>query len=302
MRGTRSLRGKVGAKLVVSLKSMLTRNTCQGFLLLLGLLLSSACSGIEAPDAAGPRAPGPAYPVRLIDDGQREEAARAVWRQLAQQIGIGDEVAVSLHPDTATIASLSPEATVYLPKVGAGAEMTETELRESLRRFINTWQRLIGAEPAQLSLVDRQDLPDATKEAHYEQRPFRYPLRGEYGSLRIHFGPDRRVLQLTSTCIPEAERIQSAISAIEPQLNREEAAARVRNSVVTFTDAQNALQSYTVPPDAEVEAETLVVHARRALGANGSIEFRLAWELALSNAPVKVVYLDSLNGEILGAA
>ncbi len=280
---------------------MRNRSTYPGFLLLLGLLLSTACSGIEAPDAAGPRAPGPAYPVRLGDDGQREEEARAVWRQLAQQIGIGDEVAVSLHPDTGTIASLGPEATVYLPKVGAGPEMTETELRESLRRFINAWQRLIGAEPAQLSLLDRQDLPDATKVAHYEQRPFRYPLRGEYGSLRIHFAPDRRVLQLTSTCIPEAERIQNAIAAIEPQLNREEAAARLRNALISFTDAQNRPQNYTVPPDAEVEAETLVVYGRRASGSTGSVEFRLAWEIAVSRAPVKIVYLDSLNGEILGA-
>jgi hypothetical protein len=279
---------------------MKKRKSCLMLLLGLAMLLTEACSAIEAPDAAGPRATAPLYPIQLVDDGQRAEAAMVAWRQLAQQSGIPDDAEITLHPVTATVLNLSPEATLYLPKVGAGEEMTEEELRESLRRFINGWQRLIGAEPAQLSLVEREDLPDKTSVARYEQRPFRYPLRGEFGHLRIHFGPGRRVLQLSSTCIPEAEQIQTRIASVEPQISREEADTRLRNRELSLTNTEGRMQTFTVPQSADIDVETLVIYGRATVGQNGGLEFRVAWEINLAGAPIKIVYLDAVNGEILG--
>ena len=106
--------------------------------------------------------------------------------------------------------------------------MNEDETREALRRFINDWRVLIGSNPSQLSLIERVDRPDGTKIALYEQRPFRYPLRGDFGKLQIHFTGNRRLLNLTSSCIPDAERLQSALAGVTPSLTAETAIKHVR--------------------------------------------------------------------------
>lgn len=275
--------------------------------LLVGLLSSlmltmTGCGAIEPTDPGGPRAPGPVYPVRLTENQQRQEEALGVWRQLAQQLGVAPEGTLELHPVTATVVGISPEVSLYLPKVGDRTEMNEDEWRESLRRFISSWQRLIGAETAQLSLLEREDLPDGTRTARYEQRPFRYPLRGEFGKLRIHFGPDRRVLALTSTCIAETEQIQTALASLDPLISREDAAARLRNSAISYTAPDGRIMSYTVPANAEFDDVILVVLTRSSADPPTAVEFHLAWEFALSNAPIATVYVDSQNGEILQAS
>ena len=130
-----------------------------------------------------PRTTEPIYPVLLTEDTKRREASLILFKQLRQQHGLPERTEVHLQPVTATIQSLAANVglLLYLPKVGTGPAMNEEETRESLRRFINEWRRLIGADPSQLSLVEQLDQPDGTKLANYEQRPFRYPLRGDYG-------------------------------------------------------------------------------------------------------------------------
>ncbi len=265
-------------------------------LLQAAILLTSACR-TQPIDPAAPR-PEPAYPVLLNEDENREEAALIAWRQFSEQLGLTKDAAIELHPVTATVLSINPATTLYLPLLGGEAKMTEEEIRESLRRFISEWQPLIGAAPAQLSLVDRLDLADGTKVAHYEQRPFRYPLRGDFGKFRIHFSPDRRVLQLSSTSIPEAERLQSTIAAITPQISREDAVARLRNDIVYYTDASGTLNSFTTSPNTEINIHTLVVYVRSAQPPDGPLEFRLAWEIELPNEPVRKLYMDSVTGQL----
>lgn len=269
------------------------------FYLVLG---TSGCGAIEPTDPGGPRAPGPVYPIRIAETQQRQEEALGVWRQLAQQLGVAAEDTLELHPVTATVVAISPEVSLFLPKVGDHPEMNEDELRESLRRFIGAWQRLIGAQPAQLSLVERENLPDGTKTAHYEQRPFRYPLRGEFGQLRIHFRSDRRVLSLRSTCIADTEQVQNAIVELDPQISRDAAAARLRNNTVSYTGPDGRLVSYTVPANAAFDDVILVVLVRSSTDSRALLEFRLAWEFKLRHAPITTVYMDSQNGEILDAS
>ncbi len=177
--------------------------------------------------------------------------------------------------------------------------MNEEETRESLRRFINDWRSLIGADPAQLSLVQSQNQSDGTKLANYEQRPFRYPLRGDYGKLQIHFTTDRRMLNLSSTCIPDTERIQTELSSVTPQMTSEEAVKRVQDNGLTYTDANNNQQSFKPTADNKPNARELVIFVLPSNARTDALEFHLAWEIDLTNAPIKTVYLDAVKANII---
>jgi hypothetical protein len=202
---------------------------------------------------------------------------------------------------TGTILGLPPQVSgsFFLPKVGAGATMNEEETRESLRRFIREWQELIGSDPAKLSLIERTDQPDGSKLAIYQQRPFRYPIRGNYGKLEIHFSSDRRVLNLTSSCIPDADRIQSAFSALNVRPRAEETLQKLRATGLTYLDAQGVERTFALPASSQMTARQMTIYILPAKDQPETLEFHLAWEIEFTNAPVKLAYVDSLNGEVL---
>jgi hypothetical protein len=269
-------------------------------LLLVFALATGACSAIQPPETGGPRANQPVYPVVLSEDSPRREASLAAARQILAQEG-AQTVEVKLQPVTATIQSLPANQSVplYLPKVGANPEMSEEETRESLRRFIESWQSLIGAEPSQLSLTEWQDQPNTTKLAAYEQRPFRYPLRGDYGKLQIQFAADRRVLNVSSTCIPNAERVQNSLASITPVVKPEDAVKYVQENEITFTDSGGRQQTIRLAADTKVDPGELVYYVLPS--APDTIEFHLAWAVAVSNGPVKTVYLDAVISKVITA-
>ena len=180
--------------------------------------------------------------------------------------------------------------------------MTEEETRESLRRFIKEWQQLIGSDPAKLSLVETTDQPDGTKLAVYEQRPFRYPIRGGYGKLEIKFASDRRVISLISSCIPDADRIQSAISALTLRPKVEDTVVKLRQQGVNTVDANGNKLSFALPPSTAITPRGLTTFVLPAKTRTDVLEFHLAWEIELSNSPVKVIYVDAVTGDIVGTA
>lgn len=271
-----------------------------GVLLALALAAGS-CAPLQPPGATGPRGNEPTYPVIFASDDQRREAAQAAVSRLLQPANTG--TAPQLHRVTATIESLpaNPTSPLYLPKLGAAPVMTEEETRESLRRFIREWQELIGADPSKLSLVDRVDQPDGTKLATYNQRPFRYPIRGNYGKLLIRFGPDRRVLNISSTCIPEADHLQTALAAVSPRLQAEEVITAVRTNSINYADPAGTQLNLNVPGTSQITPRELVIYIVPSKSNPDVLEFHLAWEVELTNAPVKKVYVDAVNGEIIGA-
>ena len=219
-------------------------------LVLLAISLATLnCAALQPPNTTGPRNEPP-YPVLFSEDTQRREASIAAGNQLSQPGPSG--VTVKLQPITSTVSSVTaePGRPLYLPKLGTGAVMNEEETRESLRRLINEWQALIGADPAKLSLIDRIDLPDGTRQATYEHRPFRYPIRGNYGKLLIHFTTERRILNISSTCVPEAERIQTALNAVGVKLRAEDAVTKLRDSAINFKDSSGNSSSFRVTPAA----------------------------------------------------
>jgi len=208
-------------------------------------------------------------------------------------------VAPQLQPITLTIESLGPAPAqpLYLPKLGTAAVMTEEETRESLRRFIKEWQQLIGSDPTKLSLVDRVDQSDGTKLANYEQRPFRYPIRGNFGRVQIRFGPDRRILSMTSTCIPNAERVQSALAGMTIKLTAQDAISQVMNKSVPALGTKPA---FSVPAS-QVTARELVTYVQPSSRNPEALEFHIAWELEIKNAPAKFVFVDAVTGDIIAA-
>lgn len=258
--------------------------------------LGLACSAIPPTDTGGPQPTQPTYPILLHEDPERREATlNAAARAIA---GSTSATNITLQPVTATIASLPPNQPLpfYLPKLGTGAVMNEGETRESLRRFLIDWQNIMGADPAHLSLISRDSAPNGAQVATYEQRPFRHPLRGGFGNLKIQFGNDRRILNITSTCIPEAESLQAMLAAITPSLTPEDAAQYILQNGVTFTDPTGRTLTLN-PTEEQVEVREPVFFVK---GSQEALEFRLAWAVELTDAAVKIVYLDAVRAEVLG--
>jgi hypothetical protein len=277
---------------------MRPRRTVQTIYLILALTVS-ACSAIEPTDTGGPRANEPVYPIVLTDDPQRHDATLTAIRQFMGQPASA-ETGVTLQPITSTIQSLRSSANrpVYLPKLGTAAEMTEEETRESLRRFITEWQNIIGADPEDLSLVTNTKQPDGTQLVIYEQRPFRFPLRGNHGRLQIRFGMDRRVLDITSTCIPDADRLQPLLAATTPTVTPEDAVKFVAENGISHTGPDGQTQ-LVKPAIADINARELVIYISGSSPAANALDFHLAWEIEVENSAVKKVYLDAVKSQII---
>jgi len=212
---------------------------------------------------------------------------------------------LNLSPITATIVSLPSNRAggVYLPKVGTDAVMNEEETRESLRQFLRDWREIIGAEPARLSLVDHTVQPDGTSVANYDQRAFRFPIRGNYGKLQIRFAAHRRIMSISSSCIPDADKVRSALrvlsagGGVSARLTAEEATKKLRENDIPSTTP--AASTFRLPAGAQVNPTELVTHVRPSKTRTDALEFRVAWEMAISNGPVKLAYVDALTGEVI---
>lgn len=287
--------------ILFNLDQVTTRRIRFVIILLGSALLFSSCAALQPPSATGPRGNDPLYPILFIEDSHRKEATLAALNRLGQLSGKPNETELQLQPVTGTIRSLSSHSsgTLYLPKVGAAVTMNEEETRESLRRFITDWQELIGSDPAKLSLVERTDQPDGSKLANYEQRPFRYPISGNYGKLQINFTSDRRVLGLNSTCIPDADRIQTALSALNLRPKAEDAIKQLREKGLAYVDAQGNKGTFTLSTSSQIVARQMTIYILPAKTRPDTLEFHLAWQMDLTNAPVKIAYVDAVSGETL---
>jgi len=273
----------------------------KAFLFLALALTAHACAPTVPPNAAGPRGNLAPYPVLLVEDSHRKETTLAAINHL-MSFDVATATTQPLQPVTATIESLPTNTTtgLYLPKVGANVTLNEEETRESLRRFIRDWQGPIGAEPAKLSLVERADQPDGSKVARYEQRAFRYPLLGDYGRLEIRFTPERRVLNIISTCIPDADRIQTALSAVPVKFKPEDAVKQLTTNAIQYSNASGSNLTFRPTANNKVEPHELVIYINRADSQTNALAFHVAWEIRISGAPIQMVYVDAVTGQVVG--
>lgn len=271
-------------------------------------LFSCACAATPPPDATGPRPVEPRYPVTLVENADRQQATLAAWKKLTDEQGLTGVPAPELQPVTASVRSLPalPNAPLFLPKVGDPSPQAKQDwddaTTESLRRFINDNARLFGAEPQQLSLVLLTDAADGTKKAKYQQRPFRYPLRNGFGELEISFTNDRRILQITSTCIPDVEQLRLAGTGIRPRYSADEVARRMVGRTFTYTDAAGNAQPYTVQANDVVTVRELVIYPMFRPGQATVLDFHLAWEVLVGSEQKRAVYLDAITDEIIAVA
>jgi len=263
--------------------------------------LLSACAALQPPDASGPRSNLPPYPIIANVPGRFEEASLA-WKQLSQNYGLARETPGDLQPLTGTLRSVPANLvnSISLPRVGSGPTPTEEETRESLRRFIVEWRSVIGADPSQLSLVERVDDPSGVKIARYEQRPFRYPLRGGFGNLAIKFRNDRHLVDISSNCLPNTERLQSSLSGLTPRVTAETAATVVKGKSFTVPDATGQQRSFALGPNDVVNVKQLVAYVMSS-NDQQTIELHLAWEIDVTNGPIKTIYLDALTEQVIAA-
>jgi len=257
-------------------------------------ILVSACAALQPPNANGPRSNTPPYPV-IVNDPSRQESSTLAWQQLSQRYGLTQSTTADLNQQLGTLHSLPNGTTgsVYLPKVGDNPVQTEEETRESLRRFIADLQNLIGAEPAELSLVERIDEPSGIKVARYEQRPFRLPLRGDFGKLIIRFQSDRRVLDVSSNCLPNSDRLQAALNNLTPKVTQESAPSLIKGHAITVGS-----QTFTLPENSPVEVRQLVTYVTLSQDRQ-TVELHLAWEIDVTNGPIKTIYLDAISEQVI---
>lgn len=272
--------------------------------LLAVLLGTAACAAVQQVNPLGPRINQPAYPVLLTDNQQRRDDAATALAQMSQQPGAAANPAVTLQPVTATIRNLPADlnAPLYLPHLGTEPEMNDEETRESLRRFLNQWQKLLGANPAQLSLLQHVKETNGTNLVVYEQRPFSYALRGPYGRIEIRFANDRRIISLSSTAIPDADKIQTALSASVPRLKAEDVATHLAGRKVNYTDAAGVPRSFIIGSVGQMSFQQVVIYPLLSATKIGTLEIHLAWEVNLTEAPVKTIYYDALQDEVLAAS
>ncbi|HKP73648.1 MAG TPA: hypothetical protein VJT82_11960, partial [Pyrinomonadaceae bacterium] len=269
-----------------------------------------ACAASRDPAATRPRANEPPYPVILAANAERHDQSLAAWAALARDQGLKNEPPPELQPVTQTISALpTTDAPLRLPLVeireaggGLKAGSEEEARRESLRRFITSAGALLGVATKDLSLVERKDDADGTRRARYQQQPFPYPLRAGFGALEIAFTDDRRVLSLTSTAIPDTERLGRAFTSLRPQqLTADQAVERLRGRSFTYPGTGSPL-TYTVAPTDTITPRELVIYPVRPAGDAGALELHVAWELAVGQASAPyLVYLDAVTGEIISA-
>lgn len=269
--------------------------------------LCGACADAPGPDPARPRAGEPPYPVLLSSDKDRRGRALNAWTTLARDAGVAaNPPAPELEPVTATLRALpAPSAVVLrlpLVEIKDGDKESEGEAtRESLRRFIAGARDLLGVSLADLSLVEVRDDAGA-RVARYQQKPFPYPLRGGYGRVEIRFALDRSVLVLSSTAIPDTERLSRALAAARTRaVSADDAVKRLVGRAFNITTTNGASQTYTVAAGEPVEARELVVYPVARVGDPGTLELRLAWEAALGRGGEVLAYVDAVTGDVLAA-
>ena len=269
--------------------------------------LLGACAAATRP--ASPDRPRAADAPKFVTVGatdERRTAALASWKTVVGEQSAAASPAPELRPVTATISALPSglAAPPRMPLVVISDEKTQTEeeTRESLRRFIQTAAPLLGVDPKELSLVEVTDAQNGARTARYRQNAFPYPLRNGYGEVSITFTQDLRVLALSSTAVPDAERLRRTLATVAQGLPAFDANALV-NRAITYTNRGGAQQTRTLTQADALNARQLVVYPVLNNSDPSTLELHVAWEVAAGGpASTLYVYVDAVTGDVLGAA
>ena len=285
------------------------RVACGAVLVTLAFMHGACASAARPAGAERPRGNEPPRFALLAASDERRTAALANWKAVVGEQAANASPAPELRPVTETLAALPAGLRDFprLPLVVAGDEKnrTEEETRESLRRFLSTAAPLLGIDLKHVSLVEISDAPAAggSRRALYRHNPFAYPLRNGYGAVEVTFTPDLRVVGLSSTAVPDAERLGRTLAAVPKPITAAQAAAALANRAVTYADRSGAQQTRTLSqPEPAAARQLAVFPVRRDAADAAALELHVAWEVVVNSPePPLVVYVDAATGEVLGA-
>ena len=227
------------------------------------------------------------YPVVIEDSEQRRQKAEREWRRMLDFYKVA-QTPPDLYPISYTPRSLLGVSGGI--KIMATAPEPGTEAlaqREAVKRFIDQWRDLVGADPLTVSLVAGTDAGDAHR-LTYRQANYAFPIVGNFGEMTAIISRDGRLLQLDDHFIPIVELPQ------KPAIDREEAARRVVGRTFTYSDIAGRPQQVRVDNPAEIKVRRVVV---APVEKPGRIEVRLAWEIVAGTSLSWTVYIDAMTGE-----
>ncbi len=288
--------------------TQIVRRTLSFFGVLLLGLLTWACADTRPADTGRPRAGSDqlSTAITLNESDERRARALATWKTLTAGQAVAAP-APDLQPVTATLRALPQglSAPLQLPQMANPDEKDQSrdETRESLRRFLETAAPLLGIELNEVSLVSVTDNPDGSHRALYQQQPFDFPLRNNFGVVEISYTSNLRVTSLSSTAIPDTDRLRRSLASLRQTLSAEKAAATLANQTIRFNDASGVAQTRSNVAASDVSARQLVVFPVISKTDAATLEFHLAWEINVGSgqgAPL-LVYVDAVTGEQLAA-
>jgi hypothetical protein len=229
------------------------------------------------------------YPVTIEDSQQRREKAEREWRRMLDFYKVA-QTPPDLYPVAYTPRSLLGVTGGI--KILAAAPEPGTEglaLREAVKRFIDQWRDLIGADPLTVSLVAATDAGDAQR-LTYRQASYAFPVTGNFGEMTAIISRDGRLLQMDDRFIPVVELPQ------RPAIDREEAARRVVGRTFTYSDIAGRPQQVKINNPGEIKVKRVVV---APVEKSDAIEVHLAWEIVAGSSLSWTVYIDAMTGEEL---
>jgi hypothetical protein len=232
------------------------------------------------------------YPALIKDSTERRAHAEREWRRMLDSYGI-PQTPPDLYPITYTPRSLlgvtgGIKLISFTPEPGT----ENLVLREAVRRFLDRWREMLGAEPAVVSLVSN-DVTGDTQRLTYKQASYAFPIAGNAGEMVAVVSRDGRLLQLDSRFIPVVEMPS------RPSIDRDTAAKKLVGRTLTYSDIAGREQRTQIGALDEVEVKRLVI---LPIEKGDSTEVHLAWEIVAGKQLSWTIYLDAINAQELKVA
>ena len=228
----------------------------------------------------------------IKDTPERRDRAEREWRQLLDTYSI-PQSPPDFYPVTYTPRSLTGTSGGIKIMPAAPEPGTESiALREAVKRFIERWRELIGADPATVSLTSATPVDGNGERLTYRQSNYPFPIVGGYGEMTAIVSGDGRLLQLDDRFLPLVE------VPLRPQIEKDVAARRVVGRTYTYSDIAGREQRVEISNLDQVMVKGVVVVP---IEKGDTIEVHLAWEIVAGGSLSWTVYIDATTGEELQA-
>ncbi|MCI0486780.1 MAG: hypothetical protein L0229_09290 [Blastocatellia bacterium] len=223
---------------------------------------------------------------------ERRDKAEREWRRMLDTYGIAQS-SPDLYPVTYTPRSLASISGGIKIMPGTPEPGTESiALREAVKRFLERWRELIGADPGNVSLASATTVDGNGQRLTYRQSNYPFPVTGGYGEMTVVISGDGRLLQLDDHFLPLVE------VPLRPQIERDVAARRVVGRTYTYSDIAGREQRVEISNLDQVKVNRLAVVP---IEKGDAIEVHLAWEIVAGGSLSWTVYIDATTGEELQA-